>query len=280
MISISVIINTYNEEYNIKNAILSVKSWVDEIIVVDMYSTDRTVEIARSCGARIYMYENIGYADPARQFAIDQSSGEWILMLDADEMVPIQLSRLLRKIVIDNKYDVVNIPWINYLFGNHISYAGWGPHQDKHMRFFRRGSLYSGAEIHNFLQPVDMARILEMSYEPGFGVVHFNYRDMDQFINKMNRYTSIESKRINANSSFFWIRLFIHPPFEFFKRYILRGGFRDGRDGLSLSFLMFIYRLLSYLKAFYSQSHSASNDVDIEYSRIAKSITREYEKHK
>src|SRR5262245_29586580 len=93
---ISVVINTRNEEKNLPHALRSVRPWVDEIIVVDMCSEDRTVEIARSFGAKTFPHEPLGYCEPARAFALGQATQPWVLILDADEMVPAPLSRALR----------------------------------------------------------------------------------------------------------------------------------------------------------------------------------------
>ena len=82
---ISVSINTFNEERNIKNCLESVK-WADEIVIVDMYSTDKTVKIAKEYTDKIFYFENLGYADPAREFARNKTTNEWILDIDADEV--------------------------------------------------------------------------------------------------------------------------------------------------------------------------------------------------
>ena len=85
---ISVVINTLNEERRLPYALRSVQDWVDEIVVVDTHSDDKTVEIAEEFGARIFTHERVGYADPARAFAFARATGDWILILDADELVP------------------------------------------------------------------------------------------------------------------------------------------------------------------------------------------------
>src|SRR5579883_1198418 len=114
---ISAVINTLNEEKNLPFALQSVCTWVDEIVVVDMHSTDRTLEIAREFGARIFLHEPMGFAEPARAFALARATGDWILLLDADEVVPFSLSRRLLSIAANNESDAVLIPWLNYVFG-------------------------------------------------------------------------------------------------------------------------------------------------------------------
>lgn len=277
MRGISVVINTLNEEQNLAHALRSVQSWVDEIVVVDMHSTDRTVEIARSHGARVYLHEPLGYADPARAYAIERTTQPWILMLDADEMVPLQLSLRLLDIAREDRYDVVDIPWVNYLFGRRITHSGWGPHQDRHMRFFRRGKLHARSDIHNFLQPVPDARILKLPLREGEGVVHFNYLDVHHFVQKMNRYTDIEARRIDAGTWQFWPRALLHPPAEFIKRLVLRQGYRDGAFGWVLAGLMFFYRSLSYFKAYQTARTGDAWAIRRRYDALAQEIAREYE---
>ena len=90
---ISVVINTYNEEKNISRCLESVKGFADEIIVVDMHSADKTVEIAKKYGAQVFEHEYTRYVEPARNFALSRATGDWILLIDADE----ELSGTLRK---------------------------------------------------------------------------------------------------------------------------------------------------------------------------------------
>lgn len=277
---ISVVINTYNEEKNISNVIRSVRGWTDEIIVVDMYSHDKTVAIAKSLGASVFLHENLGFADPARSFAIDKAQHNWILMLDADEMVPYELSIILKNIMLSDRIDVVRIPWINYLFGKHIKYTGWGGHQDKHVRFFRKGCVTANGKIHNFLHLSEKARVLDLDLDKSLGVIHFNYRDIDHFIEKTNRYTNIESLKIDKITPKFYLQMILVPVLEFVKRFIYRKGYKDGTYGLILSFMMMFYKFLSYAKAYQRLSSIRNGKSSAVYSSIAEKIIEEYESKK
>src|SRR5450759_4249900 len=108
-VSISVVINTLNEEANIAYALRSVRTWVDEIVVVDMHSDDRTREVAETYGARVYLHDRVGYVEPARRFALAKATGDWILILDADELIPPRLARRLSDIAAAGQADVVSI---------------------------------------------------------------------------------------------------------------------------------------------------------------------------
>ncbi len=246
---ISVVINTLNEEVNLPYALRSVHSWADEIIVVDMYSEDRTVEIARGFGANVFLHERIGFADPARAFAIAQTTGDWVFILDADEIIPAQLSRKCQEIARDDRVDIVNLPRLNYLLGSALLHTGWGPEQDRQMRFFRRGFLCTTATIHDFLKPLSTARVFDLPYRSGLAIVHFQYPDVTHFIEKLNRYTTIEARQAferGASSTF--VRASLFAAVEFGLRYFKAGGFRDGWRGFYLSWFMAIYRLAMYAK--------------------------------
>src|SRR6185437_13983552 len=96
---ISLVINTFNEEALIEDCIKSAMPFVDEIIVVDMHSSDKTVELSKALGAKVYYFEHMGIVEPARNFAIQQASREWVLLLDADERIPDTLGNLLTEVV-------------------------------------------------------------------------------------------------------------------------------------------------------------------------------------
>jgi len=274
---ISVVINTFNEERNLPNALRSVKPWADEIVVVDMYSEDRTVEVAREFGAKVFFHERAGFADPARAYAFAQASGDWILMLDADELVPAPLSRKLREIVESDRADVVRIPRLNYLLGAPLLHAGWGPHQDVHPRFFRRGCLQATNDVHDFLKPMPSSRIIELPFEPGSAVVHFNYLNAEHFIEKLNRYTSIQARQAfeRAQQMTPACAVVIGVK-EFLVRYLKTQGFRDGWRGFYLSAFMVFYRLATAAKLQELKAIGPREAVEALYRQEAERILAAY----
>ena len=148
--SISAVINTYNEELNIRDCIESVKHIVDEIVVVDMHSSDRTAEIARSLGARVLFFSHAEYVEPARNFALQQARGGWILLLDADERFvesyPGELGAVLRR---SADIDGYRIPRRNNLLGRWLTGTRLGPDEEQHIRLFRRGAARWSDRIHS-----------------------------------------------------------------------------------------------------------------------------------
>jgi glycosyltransferase involved in cell wall biosynthesis len=247
--SISVIINTRNEEKNLPYALRSVCSWVDEVIVVDMQSTDETQAIARSFGAKVFTVEPAGFVEPARAFAVSQACGDWILVLDADEVIPEPLSRRLRAVASDGPADIVAISRKTFMLGVALQATGWG--DDVQRRFFRRGTLDWSARIHSLPAPSAGARAMELhpGVDADLAIWHFSYLGFDDFVERLNRYTSIEAQqareRGEAPSE---LRGFALAVREIVGRYVFARGFRDGWRGLYLSFLMAGYRLLASAK--------------------------------
>jgi glycosyltransferase involved in cell wall biosynthesis len=276
--TISVVINTLNEEYRLPFALRSVRGWVDEIIVVDMHSDDRTVAVAQQFGARVFEHERVGYADPARAFALEQVTCDWVLVLDADELVQYPLSRRLRRIAADDECDVVSIPWRNFLLGGPLEHTGWGPQQDRHRRFFRRGFVSARPDIHDYLHTRPDARVRDLSVESGMAIVHFNYRDVTQFVEKLNRYTTVEAAAAAARGDHGGpTRALYQAAREFARRYLRRGGYRDGWRGFYLSALMAMYRLVVAAKLEESRQNGPPEAVDEAYRKVAERVLAEYD---
>ena len=275
--NISCVINTYNEEENIEYALKSVYKWVDEIIIVDMHSTDKTIQIAKKYKAKIYYYKNLGFADPARQFAISKATKEWILILDADELIPIKLSKLLIKLSKESKYDVVNIPRKNYLLGDIIFHSGWNAKLDSQERFFKKGSLKTTKFIHNFISINKNSKIYKIPYNKDICIEHFNYINTEHFVEKLNRYTNIEAKqKFDKNEKSSILKGLIFAILEFGNRYIRRRGYKDGWRGFYLSLMMSFYRIITFVKLKELETIGSKKDVIKNYNRIKENLVNKY----
>lgn len=278
---ISVVINTLNEERNLPNALASVVTWADDIVVVDMHSEDRTCEIAREFGARVFMHDRIRDFDQARQFAIDQAACEWILILDADEMVVPALSRQLMGYVSSGDADVVVIPRLNYDLGFPMMHSGSGPDQDRQMRFFRQGKLSIDSKIHAFLKPAPSARVKHLPFKDGGYLAHFGFMDTTQFLEKMVRYTGIEAAQaFEEGKKTSSIQMLWKAAKAFLSRYFIYGGYRDGWRGLNMSLYLAGYRIMTYAKLRQLQEVGDQASVIAQSQLIADAIVREYgQKH-
>lgn len=276
---LSVVIHTLNEEENIQNCLETVK-WADEIIIVDMYSNDKTVEIAKKYTDKIFFFERLGYADPARQFSLTKTTNKWVLSIDADELVPLKLKEKLVKIMDEDRADVVYIPHANYFFGELLKGGGWGALQNHHARFFKKEYVNFSDIIHNFFSIKKEARIHYIN-NPEEGFIHFNYIDGEHFIEKLNRYTTIEAKKLFKNNDNFKLRhlLIMIIKDEFITRYIRLGGYKDGFRGISLSLLMGAYRTATYLKLKIMKEFNSTKPrkkIEDEYQNIAEKVISEY----
>lgn len=242
---ISVVINTLNEEENIQRALKSV-DWVDEIIVCDMYSTDKTVNIAKERGARIVYFRNTHYVEPARNFAICKAKNDWVLVLDADEEITLSLKEKIIQLLSNNlTSEYIEIPRKNIIFNKWMKASMWWP--DYQVRLFKKGSVIWQDKIHS--RPLLKGSGLRLGAEEGFAIVHHNYQTISQFIERMNRYTTIEAKRLTDEGyKFNWKDLIEKPLNEFLSRFFANKGYLDGLHGLSLSFLQSFSFLVVYLK--------------------------------
>lgn len=245
MAGISVVINTLNEEENIQRAIASVE-WADEIIVCDMHSDDKTPEIAKSMGAKVFYHKRVDFVEPARNFAILKASNDWILILDADEEIPHSLAKKIEEMV--NKpisSDFVEISRKNIIFGKWMQASMWWP--DYQVRFFKKGNVTWQDTIHS--KPQTKGLKLQLPAEEKWAIIHHNYQTISQFVERMNRYTTIEAEQLGKGGYKFELKdLFEKPLNEFVSRFFANKGYLDGIHGLGLSFLQAFSFLLVYLK--------------------------------
>lgn len=256
---ISVVINTLNEEGNVERVIRSV-DWADEIIVCDMYSEDKTVEIAKKLGAKIFFHKKEGFVEPARNFAISKASNEWILLLDADEVLFKTLSERLVEIATKmQQIDYVKLPRKNLIFGHFMQGALWWP--DYNIRFFRKGKVKWVNKIHR--PPKTFGQGLDLPADEKYAIVHYNYESISQFLERMNRYSSIQARELREEGyKFDWNDLIEKPLNEFLSRFFANKGYKDGLHGLALSFLQAFSFLVVYLKLWES-SDFKGQDIDL-----------------
>lgn len=243
---ISVVVNTLNEGKNIRGCLESVK-WADEIIIVDMYSDDQTVQLAREYTNRIFMHRRVGYVEPARNFALSKATGDWILMLDADERIPKGLAAKLRQIAKENPSEIsaVSFPRKNVFFNKWIKHTGWWP--DYKPRFFKKGKVLWSSKIHSGPKLVD-GEELRLPAEEKYAINHLPI-SITRFISRINNYTIIEARTLKSEGeAFSLVKALKRSQKEFSTRYIRKQGYKDGIHGLLLSVFMFFYWLLTYIR--------------------------------
>lgn len=274
MPSISAVVNIRNEERNISKC-LDCLIWCDEIVVVDMESEDNSVEIARSYTSQVFTFPKVGYVEPARKFAVEQTTGDWVLIVDADELIPFSLKNKLTALVIEEKdVDVVYIPRKNYIMGDWIRYTGWWP--DYQPRFFRKGMIDFTDQIHIGTKVNDDARKLFLTDIDENGIEHFSYFNADHFVTKLNAYTNVEAKHLFDNGSRFGLReLFLSSAREFYNRLIKTKGYKDGYRGFFLCLMMGFYRTLTYIKLWENWQYK-DVPVEVNYNELKDKIIKKY----
>ena len=242
---LTVVINTLNEEANIARAMNSVKGIADEVVVVDMESTDKTVEIAKGLGAKVYSHKKTNYVEPARNFAISKATGDWVLILDADEEISKALSQKIKEVVNDNDVDYYQIPRKNIIFGKWMRHARWWP--DYNIRLFKKGAVTWNEAIHSVPESKGVGG--ELPAEEVLAIIHYHYDSLEQYLERMNRYTTLYAKRLLKDGyRFNWKDVLIKPSGEFFSRYFFGAGYKDGLHGLAVSLLQTFSELSVYLK--------------------------------
>jgi glycosyltransferase involved in cell wall biosynthesis len=230
MPALSVVIITFNEEANISRCIASVKKVADEIIVVDSWSTDRTVEIARSFGAVVYFEKFRGHIGQ-KNYAIQVASHNYILSLDADEALDDRLieSILEAKQSFSSRAYSMN-RCTNYC-GHFIRHGLWYP--DTKIRLFdRRLAQWGGLNPHDKIQLKQSVAVQKLAGD----LLHYSFITPDDLVWQNNRFSSIAAASLyyhGRRSS--WFKILVRPAWAFFNGYILRRGFLDGADGFVIA---------------------------------------------
>lgn len=242
---ISAVINVRNEAENLNKCLRSLKDFADEIIVVDMKSTDNSVQIAQKYGAKLYSYKPMKYVEPARNFALSKATGRWIILLDPDEYLGKALKNELLKISQRSDIDFVHIPRKNYILGKWFRHSNWWP--DYVIRFFRRGHVDWQKEIHS--QPITKGNGLNLLDSEKLAIRHNNYTTLSQFVHRALRYSSVQAEELHKNDYKLKTSDFILRPIqEFNSRFFSAQGYKDGLHGLVFSVLQAFAIALIYIR--------------------------------
>lgn len=242
---ISVVSVSFNEAEKLDKCLSSAYKFADEIIIIELGAIDSTDAIAKKYHARLYKQKFVPYVELIRNFAISKTKGNWILILDPDEMITLQLADELKKISQDGGFDAVNIPRKNIFFGRWIKHTNWWP--DRHIRFFKKGKVEWSNKIHSY--PKVEGKTLDLEAKGELAILHYGYKSISEFLDRQNRYSSIEARNLYMEGvKFSWGAFFWKPMREFFVRFIKHSGFLDGFYGFALTFFMMVYQLEVMIK--------------------------------
>ncbi len=251
MTKLSVVIITKNEEENIGDCLESVK-WVDEIIVVDDMSRDRTVETCKGYTEKVFLNDSQGSFHKNKNLGIEKATGDWILSLDADERLSPESAKEIKAAINNPEKIGYYLPRKNYFLGKWIRGCGWWP--DRIIRLFKKGVTKWPLNIH------DTPKIEERN-KVGYlrkPLIHYTYRSLNQYFEKFNRYTlrlaqEEYEKGIRINKRNFFIYFGVKPSFWFLRKYLLWKGFRDGFRGFFISLSSALTIFTTYAKLWEKQ---------------------------
>lgn len=261
---ITALIHTKDEERNIARAIRSVQPFVDEVMVVDMASTDATVALAERLDARVVHVPDFGYMEPARALALAEVRTDWVLICDADEVIPATLGRRLRDLVQRDDIDVVVLHGRTFMFGAELKGSGWSRAAEAHPKLYRVGGVQDFPEIHKQPEPRPESRVLDLGTDDEVCYLHFNYTDLSHFVAKLDRYTTAEVLKPDASS-----RVTARVAKELAWRLVAQRAWRDGYRGILLVHLMVAYRLLAYGKSRLLRECGSEAEILASYEAIA-----------
>lgn len=245
--TLTTVILTKNEEKTIKQVILNTQKCAANVLVVDSGSSDKTVEIAEKCGAKVvYRAWDDDFA-AQRNFALQHVTTPWVLYLDADEFLDAELTAAIKNVLASDENKQYSMLRKSHAFGFEYKHGIFKP--DEVIRLFKTKAVNWEGKVHE--RPV-----CEMPKERLKGYIeHYTYENWQDWWNKAGHYTSIwaedaykRNKKTSLGSAFF------HAAYGFFRAYITQAGFIDGWSGLYSSLQHFIYTLMKYLKLYELQN--------------------------
>ena len=228
MTTLSICITTKNEEHNIEAALQTV-SFADEIIIVDSYSSDRTVELCKKYTNQIYLntWQGCGFQ---RKFTLEKATKDWVLILDADERLSVELQQEIQQVIkTSTEYAGFIIPFKSFYLGKAIKYGDW--YKERHLRLFKRNNgqittkfVHSGLEVNGKLGNLH-------NY-----IMHYSFPTVESVLNKINNYSTLGAKdQLQAKKKASIFTAILHGIFTFLRGYIFKLGFLDGKYGFMLA---------------------------------------------
>jgi glycosyltransferase involved in cell wall biosynthesis len=238
---VSVTVITKNEAGDIGRALTSA-AWADEIIVVDSGSTDDTVAIARQYTDKVIVREWAGYANQ-KNHAASIASHDWILSIDADEVVTPELASEVRQVLsADPSCAAYRIPRVTWHLGRWVRSTDWYP--DYQARLYdRRRADWAGKYVHESVKARGPVGQLRSEFQ------HYAYRDISDHLETIDRYSTYAARQMHEDGRRAGVfDVAIHPSLAFLRNYIAKGGLKDGIAGFIISALNSYYVFLKFAK--------------------------------
>ena len=241
MQKLSVILITYNEADIIERTLGSI-AWADEIIIIDSGSTDQTVTLCQKWTPHVYHQKWLGFGEQKNQ-ALKKANGDWILSLDADEVISPQLKAEMKEILTTNKAqkNAYYIPFHSYFLNTRIRHGDW--RKEQHLRLFKRHcGHFDNQKLHENIEIQGQTGRLHGH------INHFSYRSLDQALEKLRCYAKAGAQvRFMQGRKGGILLGWFKSKWAFFRSFILRLGFLDGRSGFLLACYIANYTFYRYV---------------------------------
>lgn len=243
MRKLSAVIITFNEERNISRCLESLHDIVDEIIIIDSFSTDKTQEIASTFNAIFIRHTFQGHIQQ-KNFALSQASNDFVISLDADEALSDTLKKNILKVKEEEDADGYSMNRLSNYCGHWIRHGSWYP--DKKLRIFNRTKVqWAGVNPHDKAEAIDGTVIKHLEGD----LLHYTYYTIEEHVRKLDYFSSIAAKAyFEKSKTAGWFDLLIRPWFAFFRDFILRAGFLDGYYGWVIARFTAHYTMQKYVK--------------------------------
>lgn len=241
MEKISITIITRNEETNIERCLQSLQ-WADEIVVLDTFSSDRTVEICRKFTSKVFQEKWHGYGRQ-KNICASRTSHRWVLNIDADEVVSPECAEAIQNELQNGpSHFVYRFPRKNFFGNRWVRFGGWYP--DKISRLYDKTRVsFKESQVHEKLHPDDNSGVIQ---EP---LLHYSYKGFEDYIDRQNRYSTLYAEeKAQSGWQANWTHLYLRPLMVFFKNFLARQGFREGFLGMFLALSTAFYTYLKYAK--------------------------------
>jgi glycosyltransferase involved in cell wall biosynthesis len=239
---VSAVVIAYNDAPNIRNC-LETLHWVDELVVIDSYSSDGTTEICKEFTSQVFHYPFQGFGILRNQ-ALTHATNNWVISLDTDERVTPEVQSEIEQLLGEGpRAQAYLVPRRNYFLGRWIRHCGWYPDY-RQPQFFHKGHMrYREDLVHEGYVVTGSLEYLRAS------LAQVPFRDIDHYIRKMDRYSSLRAEAMHREGRTFSVhQLMLRPLFTFLKMYVLRLGVFDRKPGLILSILYAYYTFVKYAK--------------------------------
>ncbi len=251
---ITTVIPTLNEENFVAEAIRRV-SFADEILIIDSFSSDKTVEVAREMGARVIQREFDDFSSQ-KNFAIQQATHQWVLVIDADERVSEDLAAEIMRSVKNPGDKVAFFLYRNFYFkGKRVHFGGW--QTDKAIRLFKKeNGRYNGNLVHEIIETNGPVGFLKNRLD------HYSYRTREQYAKKLEMYARLQAEELfRKNKKSTHLPLTVKPAFRFLVHYVIRMGILDGSAGFELAraHAIGVWKRYKYL----GERHAQSEDTQV-----------------